>query len=202
MAEKEKQKKPFYKKWWVWLIAIIIIAAIASNGGSGGSKDATSKPASTADHSSNNNEKKAETKEYKIGDLVKVGDMQYKINSKTTADQVGPSALPTNASGKFVVVDVTLKNNGDKAVTVDSSFFKLKRGGKTYEADSEASMSANQKEDGNIDNSFFAQEVNPDSEITGKVVFDVSPEVANASDLQLQVQTGAFGTETALINLQ
>lgn len=200
MAEKEKQKKPFYKKWWVWVIAIIIIGAVASNGESGGSgsKDATSKPASTSEKG----EKKTETKVYKIGDLVKVGDMQYKINSKTTADQVGPSALPTNASGKFVVIDVTLKNNGDKAVTVDSSFFKLKRGGKTYEADSEASMSANQKEDGNIDNSFFLQQVNPDSEITGKVVFDVSPEIANASDLQLQVQTGAFGTETAIINLQ
>jgi len=128
--------------------------------------------------------------------------MTYKINGQSTADQVGPSVLPEKANGKYVVIDVTLKNNGDKAVTVDASFFKLKRGGKTYEANSTASMSANQGEDGDIQNSFFMQDVNPDSEITGKVVFDVAPEVASASDLQLQVQTGVFGTQTQVINLQ
>lgn len=85
---------------------------------------------------------------------------------------------------------------------VDSSFFKLKRGGKTYEADAAASLSANQGEDGNITNSFMAQDLNPDSEMSGKVVFDVTPEIAEATDLQLQVQTGAFGTETELINLK
>ncbi|AZV43453.1 hypothetical protein BAOM_2844 [Peribacillus asahii] len=59
-------------------------------------------------------------------------------------------------------------------------------------------MSANQKEDGTIDNSFSSQKLNPDSEISGKVVFDVAPEVAKASDLQVQVQKDA---ETELIDL-
>ncbi|USK68397.1 DUF4352 domain-containing protein [Peribacillus asahii] len=125
--------------------------------------------------------------------------MEYTITDKSTTDQVGPSVLPTKASGKFLVLDVTLKNNGNEAVTVDSSFFKLKRGEKTYETDNEGSISANQKEDGTIDNSFFLQELNPDSEISGKVVFDVAPEVAEASNLQIQVQTGLFGTETESI---
>lgn len=146
--------------------------------------------------------KKPAPKTYGIGDNVTVSKMVYKVNKKTTATQVGPSALPSKASGKFVVINVTLKNNGDKAVTVDSSFFKLKHGGKTYDADSSASMSANQEESGNIQNSFFMQQLNPDSTISGNVVFDVAPEVADATDLQLQVQTGLFGTETGIINLK
>lgn len=62
-----------------------------------------------------------------------------------------------------------------------------------------ASMSANQGEDGSIDNSFFLQEVNPDMSISGKVVFDLAPEVAEATGLQLHVQSGFSGTETEII---
>ena len=28
--QKEKAKKPFYKKWWVWLLAILIIGGLTS----------------------------------------------------------------------------------------------------------------------------------------------------------------------------
>lgn len=189
------------------IIVIIVIGALESAGGGDDEEKAepASASASTTEKKSDNKpktEKKVEKKSFEIGDTVKVGDMVYNINKKGIADEVGPSVLTTKASGKFVVLDVTLKNNGNKAVTVDASFFKLKRGDKTYEADTEASMSANQSEDGNIDNSFFLQEVNPDSEIKGRVVFDVAPEVANAKDLAVQVQTGVFGTETETINLK
>ncbi|MER1263098.1 DUF4352 domain-containing protein [Bacillus licheniformis] len=200
---KEKTKKPIYKKWWFWLIIVIIIGAAASNGGNSEQASSTNKEKSTENKTTETKQdtKKEETNP-KIGDDVKVGDMIYKVNGKKTADQVGPSALPQKASDKYLVIDVTLKNNGNDKVTVDASFFKLKRGEKTYEADSAASMSANQSEDGNIDNSFFLQNLNPDSKISGKVVFDVAPEVANAKDLQLQVQTGAWGTETGIIDLK
>jgi hypothetical protein len=39
-------------------------------------------------------------------------------------------------------------------------------------------------------------------EISGKVVFDLAPEFAEAQDLQLQIQTDFWGIETGLINLQ
>jgi hypothetical protein len=39
-------------------------------------------------------------------------------------------------------------------------------------------------------------------EISGKVVFDLAPEVAEAQNLQFQIHTGFWGTETGLINLQ
>jgi hypothetical protein len=145
---------------------------------------------------------KEEKKSFGIGETVPVGDMIYTVNERGSADQVGPSVLPTKASGKYLVINVSLKNNGNEAVTVDTNFFKLKRDEKTYDADSMASISANQGESGDIANSFFLQQLNPDMEITGKVVFDLAPEVAEAQDLQLQIQTGFWGTETELINLQ
>ncbi|WEA46856.1 DUF4352 domain-containing protein [Priestia aryabhattai] len=178
---------------FIVLVAIIIVIAVASGGNDDSSKNTSS---------GGDSKQEAKKSSYTMGQEVKVGDMNYTVNDKSTADQVGPSSLPEKASQKFLVVDVKVKNNGKEAVMVDSSFFKLKRGGKTYEADAAASLSANQGEDGNITNSFMAQDLNPDSEMSGKVVFDLAPEVAEATDLQLQVQTGAFGTETELINLK
>lgn len=214
MSENVKVKKPFYKRWWFIVIAVIIvIGIIGSLGEDETDKVETSAPVteSTTDKEdkveSEVNEVKEKAKEPKVevagvGTPLEVGDAIFTLNAVELTDQVGPSVLPTNASGKFVVIDVTYKNNGNEAVTLDASFFKLLRGEKTYESDSMASMSANQGEDGTIQNSFFLQEVNPDMEINGKVVFDLAPEVAEAADLQLQVQTGIFGTETGLINLK
>ncbi|MCO7177055.1 DUF4352 domain-containing protein [Sporolactobacillus kofuensis] len=210
---KEKVKKPIFKRWWFWVLVVIIVISIGANmGGNDESSKGTSQKTS-ADNAKKDTPKKEtskkeskpakkEKKSYGIGDKIKVGDMEYTILSKKTATQVGPSALPDKANGKFIVIELSLKNNGNEKVTVDSSFFKLKRGSKTYEAAADASMSANQGEDGNIDNSFFMQDLNPDSEMKGKVVFDVAPEVANAKDLVLQVQTGSWGTQTGNVNLK
>ncbi|MER2169060.1 MAG: DUF4352 domain-containing protein [Psychrobacillus psychrodurans] len=205
MSEKIKTKKPFYKRWWFIVIAVIVVlAAIGSMGEEDTEKVETSAPVV---EKSNEKEKEKIEEEPKeeiagVGTALEVGDAVFTLNGVELTDQVGPTILPEKASGKFVVLNVTYKNNGNDAVTLDASFFKLKRGEKTYESDSMASMSANQGEDGAIENSFFFQEVNPDMEISGKVVFDLAPEVAEATDLQLQVQTGIFGTETGLINLK
>lgn len=195
------------------IIIIFIVLGIIIGACSNGSDDKEDNKATSTSTNNTKEEKKAVSKDttdekkeapaktYKIGDSVKVGKMQYKVKSISVTDQVGPSALPTKASGQYVVIEVSVKNNGDEAVTVDSNFFKLLKEKKTFDADSAGSMSANQSENGNIDNSFFLQNVNPESEISGKVVFDVADSVAKSKDLKLQVQTGAFGTETEVINL-
>ncbi|WP_437389017.1 DUF4352 domain-containing protein [Priestia filamentosa] len=190
--------KKFFKMGCLGFIALIVLIIII--GVAMGGNDSSDKASSTS--SDKQTTKDESKKSYGVGDTVEVGDMVYTVNGKEITSQVGPAVLPTEAKGKFLVVDLKVKNNGDKAVTVDSSFFKLKHGDKTFDADSAASMSANQGEDGNIKNSFFLEQLNPDLEMGGKVVFDLSPETVEASDLQLQVQTGAFGTQTEVINLQ
>lgn len=183
----------------IGLVVLVIIAAVAFGGGDESSTTSTETDSSTPATETKETE---EVKVAGIGEEVQVGDATFVINSIETADQVGPSMLPETASGKYVVLDVTYTNGGNEAVMVDSSFFKLKLGEKTYEADAMASISGNQQEDGTIQNAFLAEEVNPDSEVTGKVVFDVNPDVAESEDLQLQVQSGLFGTETGMINLR
>lgn len=199
MTEKKK-KKSILKRWWFWVALIVVIVAIGANmGGSDDAKGDTAKSNEISkkdDKSSNKKEK-----QYKINDVVKVGDMQYQVISTQVTKQVSPSILPTDAKDTFLVVDMKVKNNGDEKVTVDSSFFKLLRGSKTYDADASASMSANQGEDGNITNSFFLSELNPDVELSGKIVFDVTEETAKATDLILETQTGFWGTEKAQIHL-
>ncbi|MEZ0482608.1 DUF4352 domain-containing protein [Planococcus sp. SSTMD024] len=183
----------------IGLVVLVIIAAVAFGGGDESSTTSTETDSSAP---ATETAEKEEVKVAGIGEEVQVGDATFIINSIETADQVGPSMLPETASGKYVVLDVTYTNGGNEAVMVDTSFFKLKLGEKTYEADAMASISGNQQEDGTIQNAFLAEEVNPDSEVTGKVVFDVNPDVAESEDLQLQVQSGLFGTETGMIDLR
>lgn len=101
-----------------------------------------------------------------------------------------------NANGVYLILDVTVKNVGKKAITVDSNFFTLFRGDVEYSSDSSAGIYANEA------GKFFLSELNPGTEIAGKVVFDVTQEVIDDPAIQLQVQTGVWGTQKAKINLQ
>jgi len=198
---KGKLKKPFYKKVWFWVLAIIVVGAVG--GGLGGEEnegdtsDVESKGATATAESTPAAEEEAV---FKVGDVVSVGNMEYTVHSIELLDNVGNEYLSQDAQGKYLVVDLTVKNNGNEAVMVDSSFFTLKDGEKTFEADSEASMYANQDESGNSIG-FFLENLNPDIEMQGKIVFDVSEEQANSETTQLQATTGAFGTESEVINL-
>lgn len=198
-----KEKKPFYKRVWFWILAVIIVFAVAGSLGGGDDDKASATNKTSTNTSSTKTEettKKEET--YGMNQDVKIGDMIYNVSAKEVAKQVGPSVFPTDAKDTFLVVTLTVTNKGNEAVTVDSSFFKLKDGDKTFDADASASMSANQDESGQITNSFFLQKLNPDVYLSGKIVFDISEAQANSSNNTLQVQTGAFGTQKATINLK
>ncbi|OZG89141.1 hypothetical protein BG725_12345 [Staphylococcus aureus] len=136
-----------------------------------------------------------------MDETVKNGDLEVTVNSVETMKSVGPSLAPTNAKGIFVVADVTIKNKGKEALTIDSSMFKLKSGDKTFEADNTGSMSANQSDNGSIENSFFLQRINPDSTAQGKIVFDVSENIANAKDKKLEVISSLFSVKKITFDL-
>lgn len=135
-----------------------------------------------------------------LGMPKRVGDATFTVNSVNTAKEVGSQYLNSQAQGTYLVVNVTYENNENESTTVDTSFFKLKYGEKTYDSDGTASLYANSQDDGST--VFLLEQVNPDMSVTGDIIFDVTDEVANATGLQLQVQTGFFGTETGLITIQ
>lgn len=170
----------------VIVIIIAIISAVMGGGESGG------------DSSSSN---KDETKDAKIGEKVKVDDLEYTVNSVETAGSVGNQYVSSNADGKYIVADVTVKNNGDEAITIDTELFKIIDGDATNGADASASTDANTSASDPSDIGFFLEKLNPSSEKTGKVVFDVSEKTAQSDKLKMQVSSGMFGTKKANINL-
>ncbi|QOY77803.1 DUF4352 domain-containing protein [Staphylococcus aureus] len=186
------QKKS--KKGWLWgcggclvLFILIIIGISACTAGITGNLGG--------------NSSKETNKTHRIGETVKNGDLEVTVNSVETMKSVGPSLAPTNAKGIFVVADVTIKNKGKEALTIDSSMFKLKSGDKTFEADNTGSMSANQSDNGSIENSFFLQRINPDSTAQGKIVFDVSENIANAKDKKVEVISSLFSVKKITFDL-
>lgn len=176
------------KKWQIVVIVIVVIGAIsAMNGGS-------KKEENTENNEPNASEETKE-KEYGVGETLIVGDVEFMVNTTETADTIGSEYVNKAAQNKFLILDITLKNNGDEALTISNSFFKLMKDDKEFEASTDAGIYV---QDGK---SIIFEKVNPESSLTGKVIFDVTEETINASNLKLQVQTGAFGTEKGLINL-
>ena len=184
---------------------LIAFGAIKGGSGTNSSKQSTSSNSSTQVTTSEETvEKKAseETKnteeatkaEHKIGEIVKVGDVEYIVNSKSLSQNVGGEYGKT-ANGIYLIVNVTVKNTGKKSIKVTDDFFKLLKGDTEYATDSAAGLYANEEA------KFFLSELNPENSITGNVVFDLSNETANASGLQLQVQTGIWGTQKGKISL-
>lgn len=216
---KEEKKKGGCLKWAAIIIGVLILFGACTAAFSGGGEEATSTEESNTESettasedtteksteeetSEESTEEDTEAPDGAIGEKIDVGNMSYTVNEITTATQVGPSVFPTTANETFIVVDLTVTNNGDEAVTVDSTYFKLLIDGATFDADSEASMIANQNENGEIVNSFFLENLNPGSTLSGKIVFDVSQTNADNPEKVLEVQEGIFGTQTGKINLQ
>lgn len=200
---KGKIKKPFYKKWWFWLFAVIMVGGALTNeeGTEPSNSNAVAENAvekESAVESSKTEvveEAKPEEKAFAMGDTVNVGKVAYVVNSMETATNVGGD-YGQDSKGTYLLVNITVTNNGDEALTVDNSFFKLLNDGKVYESDSMAGIYANDN------SSFFLESINPELYLTGNIVFDVSDTVVNSSTKQLKVSTGFWGTEAELINLQ
>lgn len=200
---KGKIKKPFYKKWWFWLFAVIMVGGALTNeeGTEPSNSNAVAENAvekESAVESSKTEvveETKPEEKAFAMGDTVNVGKVAYVVNSMETATNVGGD-YGQDSKGTYLLVNITVTNNGDEALTVDNSFFKLLNDGKEYESDSMAGIYANDN------SSFFLESINPELYLTGNIVFDVSDTVVNSSTKQLKVSTGFWGTEAELINLQ
>ena len=195
------QKKPFYKRvWFIVLVGLFVIGGLqsvlggGSNSSTSSSQDTSTTTQTTTEASASSSEKSEEVT-YSIGQEVPVGDVVYIVNSKEVNTNVGGEFGKT-ANGIFLVLNVTVKNNGKEAITVTDDFFTLLKGDVEYKSDSTAGIYANQ------DAKFFLTEVNPENSVTGNVVFDITEETANDPSIQLRVQTGYFGTETGVINLQ
>lgn len=172
----------------VFVGVIVLVVIFAALGGSESGNESGSKSGGSG---------KDEKQEFAIGDKVKAGDLEYTVNDIERADTVGNQYVSSNADGKYIVADVTVKNNGDETITIDTELFKIWNSDATNGADAAASTNANPSDIG-----FFLEQLNPSNEKTGKIVFDVSEKTAQSDELKMQVSSGMFGTEKTEISLK
>ena len=144
------QKKPFYKRiWFIVLVGLFVIGGLQSVLGGGGNSSTSSSQATstttqtTTEASASSSEEQKEATTYSIGQEVPVGDVVYLVNSKEVTTNVGGEFGKT-ANGVFLVLNVTVKNNGKEAITVTDDFFTLLKGDVEYKSDSTAGIYANQ----------------------------------------------------------
>ncbi|MFI5933875.1 DUF4352 domain-containing protein [Actinoplanes sp. NPDC051494] len=115
-----------------------------------------------------------------MGDTVSDGDIAFTVKdmdcSKT---EVGSEYFNQKAQGKFCIITITVKNNGDSAHTFsgsDVTAYDAK--GTEYDNDTTAELYANE------DASTFLEKINPGNKITGKVIFDV-PKSTTLTEVEL-----------------
>lgn len=130
-----------------------------------------------------------------IGEDLILNDVAFKVNSINNTQSISAangyaSYTPDAEGAEFLLVNVTVANNGKKMINTDTSFFKLETSdGVTYSPS--RILAADEK--------FFSFDgINPGLNLSGNIVFEVPP---NLQGLTLKVQTGYWGTEVGEIKL-
>ena len=140
------------------------------------------------------NKKSKDSPTYKMSETFKIADVEYTIHSKEVVQNVG-GEFGMNAKGSYLILNVTVKNNGTKAITVSDSDFKLVKDKTEYEPDSTAGIYAN--DDANL----FFTSVNPENEVTGNVVFDLNPDTISDTNLKLKINAGFGNSNKAIVTI-
>ena len=124
MENDKKEKKALYKKKWVWFVIVLVVLVIIGGifGGTAGNNSNTP----TNNGSTTNNQ----TVEYKMNDTVTVGDLEYTINSAYNTDKIG--VLGTVTQNNYVVITMTIKNDGSSEKYISESNFYYYRGNNKY----------------------------------------------------------------------
>ncbi|MDP1418566.1 DUF4352 domain-containing protein [Peribacillus simplex] len=200
-GKKIKVKKPFYKKWWVWVLAIIVIANIASGGDEEETSTETKSDTKATETTAKPEEKKEEPKkeapkQHQVGDVVKVGKLEYTVKGVEETQKISNVLGDKTTEGKFVIVEMAIKNLDKKERMADSNMFKIKADGAEYGADAELDMYVNE---GGI--GFFLETMNPNISKTGKVVFEL-PTEAKAYNIEVSSGAGWSGGEYEQIKLK
>ncbi len=205
--KREKIKKPMYKKWWVWLLAVVIIAAALGGGDDeqttvdSGNKVVQEAADTPKEQPKEEVETADEVVEVGIGTPAMIAEVSFTVNSVEETKEISSgNEFIENATteGKYVIVEVTVKNEKKEALTINSSYFSLQTiEGVVYEPNTDGKvMMAMMDED-----DFFLQQVNPGLSKTGKVVFEVGEDL-DLNTAILKGQTGFWGTESVEISLK
>lgn len=200
-AQPPQQKKPFFKRISTWVGIVVVIAVLSAIGGNSGTSQSgttatTAAPAGTATPATKDAAKAPATTQPPalpgLNAPVKSGQFEATVTKvETGVKTIGSSGFNTKSKGQFVVVSVRVKNSGDRAEYVSDNDIKLVSGGQEFSADSTAGLYMG-------DEAFVFEQLNPGSELKGKIAFDVP---AGFKVETLKFSGGLFDTD-AVVNLK
>lgn len=121
--EEQKKKKTVLKKWWFWVIVAVVLIIIIAAVSGGGSKNGT------AVSSSSSAEPKTSTaladEVYAVGQTASIDNCEMTVtNVKKSAG--GEYDKPQKDGSEFVIVSVTIKNDGKDNLAYNPYYFKMK----------------------------------------------------------------------------
>lgn len=149
----EKYMKKILKWIGIIFVVLIIIGAISSK--------SKNEPVKTNVNSVSSPQAQVQTTEYKVGDLVKLGDREFSVNSTKRAKSIGYS---TPKSGKeYMVVNVTIRNLGSDEVSYNPFDFKMQDANGAQESMTFATL----------DDSLSSGTLAPNGKVTGSLPFEV-----------------------------
>lgn len=192
-----KESKPIWKRWWFWVLIIIIVIAFASCGDDDEDTTTDQKAGEQSEKTTKDEEKKEEV--LSIGQPVTLDKFEYVVKGANETNEIKSDneyIESKTTTGKFIVVDYSIKNLDSEARMVDSELFRLKSGENEFKP----------MQDGDIfmilgDANLFLEEVNPQMSREGKIVFEV-PADLDTYDLQLSSGIGWSGGEYKTVKLK
>src|SRR5690625_1774410 len=181
---KEKKKKPFYKRWWVWLVAIIIVIAIASGGG----EDEERKGVETASDEKEKSEDEEKT-EFDIDEKVELDNRVIQVTDVEKSD--GDDFDKPKEGNEFVIVHVSIENNGDKEVSYNPLDFKMKNSNGQIEDTTFTTIDS--------DSSLSSGDLAPGGNVSGTLAFE---QPIDDEELQLIFEASFWSDKEIIFNLQ
>jgi hypothetical protein len=189
---------PRRRRTWLWVLigagGCLIVILVAVLGFAGCTAALIGGAASGGGEQQSPKEKYSDAKDkaVPVGETVKAGNVAWTVRSVQQSTEL--KAFGSRKKGNFVIVDVLFKNNGNEAVTLDSSSLViLDDKGRENETDPDASMYVPSNQD------LFLNQVNPGVTKSGRAIFNVAPD---AEGLILRVgDTNPFGGTNAYVDL-
>lgn len=176
------------------VLALVVIGVVSS--ASGNVADNTT---SSNTGSSNTEPKKQEEKKpvamAKVGEAARDGKFEFTVKSiECGKDTVGANEyLQKKAQGQFCLLNVTVKNIGDKPQGLFSTNQKLFNGqGQEYAADDTATMYAAP----DMGSTWYSN-INPGNSVEGAIVFDL-PKDVTPTRAELHDSAASGGVEVSL----
>lgn len=171
------------------IVFFIIVAVLTSN------SDDTSKSASNDSGSSTEkaDTKKADTKK---DDIVAFGsegqseDLSLKVNKVGDKKEITEGSIISYKpdSGKYAIINITIKNTGKEAISLTNGYFKLIT---ADDAEYEPTILIG------LDNKYISFEsINPGLDVTGNLVFEVPNDLKVSSATLKFSGTGLFSKST------